>query len=176
MNAIVIVFGLLAIVAMFGAIAYAVSYNRLIAERQEVGDAWATIDVELQRRHALIPELVEAVSAAATHERDLLVELSRRNQAAQAAPHTPQATAAWDPPLASAVAEVVALRERYPTLNSQQNFLRLQNELAITEDRLAAARRFYNTRVAALNTRVDAFPSRLVAARHAIVKAEFFDE
>jgi LemA protein len=73
------------------------------------------------------------------------------------------------------VAQVLALRERYPALNSQQNFLALQRELAVTEDRLAAARRYYNTRVTRLNTAVDAFPSSVVARRHAFVHADLFD-
>lgn len=166
---------IVAIAAAALAIAYGVSYNRLIRSRQEVADAWATIDVELQRRHTLVPQLVESVRAAATHEQQLLVEVSRRNDAAAAAPHTPAAASAWEPPLAAAVAQVLGLRERYPALNSQQNFLALQHELALTEDRIAAARRYYNTRVTKLNTAVAAFPSNLVAGRHAIGPADFFD-
>ena len=101
--------------------------------------------------------------------------MARRNDAAIEAPHTPAAANTWEPPLVEGVAELVALRERYPALNSQANFLRLQGELAITEDRIAAARRFYNTRVEKLNRRVEAFPSSLVAARHGIEQADFFD-
>lgn len=165
----------IAIVAATGGIAYLVSYNRLIARRQEVADSWATIEVELARRHTLVPQLVEIVRSAAAHEQGLLVELARRNDEAVAAPHTPLAATSWEPPLADAVRRVVALRERYPALNSQQNFLGLQRELATTEDRLAAARRFYNTRVVKLNTAVEAFPSKLVARRHHIARADFFD-
>jgi LemA protein len=156
-------------------LAYLVSYNRLVARRQDVADSWATIDVELQRRHVLVPQLVASVRSAATHEQELLAELGRRNTEAAAAPHTPAAATTWEPPLAAALHEVIALRERYPALNSQQNFLRLQHELAITEDRIAASRRFYNTRVQRLNTAIGAFPSNLVASRHHIVTAEFFD-
>jgi LemA protein len=166
---------LVAMVAAFGAIAYAVSYNRLVAKRQEVQTSWATIDVELQRRHLLVPQLVTMVQHAAAHEHQLLVELSTRNAEAAAAPHTPAAASAWEPPLAAAVAQVIGLRERYPALNSQQNFLRLQHELAMTEDRIAAARRFYNTRVQQLNNAVEAFPSAIVARRHGYGKADFFD-
>lgn len=162
-------------VAVVLAIAYAVSYNRLVAKRQEVADSWATIDVELQRRHDLVPRLVESVRAAAAHEQTLLVELARRNEAAAAAPHTAAAASAWEPPLAAAVAQVLALRERYPALNSQQNFLALQRDLATTEDRIAAARRFYNTRVTKLNNAIDAFPSSVVARRHAFAHADLFD-
>lgn len=175
MDALVALAVLVAIAAGIGAIAYAVSYNRLIARRQEVDTSWSTIDVELQRRHVLVPQLVATVQQAAAHEQQLLVELSKRNAEAAAAPHTPAAATAWEPPLVAAVAQVLALRERYPALNSQQNFLHLQDELATTEDRIAAARRFYNTRVQKLNTAVEAFPSAIVARRHSITKADFFD-
>lgn len=173
-----VLIALLVVVAMvvaFGAIAYAVSYNRLVAKRQEVETSWATIDVELQRRHVLVPQLVATVQQAAAHEQQLLVALSTRNAEAAAAPHTPAAASAWEPPLAAAVAQVIGLRERYPALNSQQNFLRLQHELSMTEDRIAAARRFYNTRVQQLNTAIEAFPSAIVARRHGYDKADFFD-
>jgi LemA protein len=165
-------------VAILVAVAFgwAISYNRLVAKRQEVADAWATIDVELQRRHALVPRLVESVEAAAAHEQSLLAELARRNVAAAAAPDTPVAASTWEPPLTATVAQVLALRERYPALDSQQDFLALQRELATTEDRIAAARRFYNTRVTRLNTAVDAFPSSVVAHRHGFAHADLFGE
>lgn len=175
MDAVIAVLVVVAAAAAFVAIAYSVSYNRLVAKRQEVETSWATIDVELQRRHVLVPQLVASVQVAAAHEQHLLVELSRRNAEAAAAPHTPGAASAWEPPLAAAVAQVIGLRERYPALNSQQNFLRLQEELATTEDRIAAARRFYNTRVQRLNTAIDAFPSGVVARRHGFGRADFFD-
>lgn len=157
------------------AVAYLVSYNRFVRQRHAVADSWSVIDVELQRRHRLVPQLVTAVGAAATHERELLTELARRNDQATDAPHTAEAANNWEPPLADAVARVVSLRERYPALNSQQNFLSLHGELGTTEDRIAAARRFYNTRVERLNRRVEAFPSALVARRHGFAKAAFFD-
>jgi LemA protein len=164
-----------AVCAGVPALAYAVSYNRLISERQEVDEAWAVIGTELQRRHGLVPTLIETVRATAAHEHDVLVELARHNDAAAAASHTPSDATKWEPPLARAVAQVLALRERYPALDSQQNFLRVQHELSITEDRIAAARRFYNTRVAQLNTRVEAFPSAVVARRHGVGPADYYD-
>ena len=152
-----------------------VSHTRLVGARNDVAGSWPDVDGELQRRHLLIPRLVETVRAAADHERTLLTELASRNDAALAAPHTPTAASELEPPLADAVARVVGLRERYPQLNSQQNFLKLQEQLSLTEDRIAAARRFYNTRVEHLNRRVEAFPSAIVARRHGFAKAEFFD-
>ena len=166
---------ILGLIAAVLGIAYAVSYNRLIGMRNEITDSWATIDVELHRRHTLVPQLVQTVQASVAHERKVLTELSRRNDEALAAPHTANAASIWEPPLTAAIAQVLALREHYPLLNSQQQFLALQRELTTTEDRIAAARRFYNTRVVRLNTAVDAFPSNVVARRHAIERADFFD-
>lgn len=152
-----------------------VSHTRLVNARNDVAAGWADIDAELERRHALIPALVDVVAAVARHEQVLLTELARRNDDAVAAPHTPSAASQWEPPLAAAARRVVALRERYPELDSQQNFLDLQRRLAMTEDRIAAARRYYNTRVEALNRRIEAFPSSIVASRHGFERAEFFD-
>lgn len=152
-----------------------VSHSRLVVARNDVENGWADVDAELQRRHQLIPQLVTAVQAAATHERELLVELADRNDAALAAPHTAEAASQWEPSVTDAVARVVALRERYPELNSQSNFLELQRDLALTEDRIAAARRYYNTRVERLNRRIEAFPSAIVAGRHGFARADFFD-
>lgn len=166
---------IVAIVVLAPAIAYWVSYNRLVSDRNEVATSWASVDAELERRHTLVPQLVEVVSASAAHERSLLVELASRNDAAVNSPSTPDAANEWEPPLADAVARVIALRERYPALNSQTNFLELQRRLAATEDRIAAARRFYNTRVEAYNRRTEAFPSGWVAARHGFERAAFFD-
>jgi LemA protein len=152
-----------------------ISHTRLVAARNDVEGGWADIDAELQRRHELIPRLVTTVQATATHEQELLVELVRRNDLAIAAPHTPGAANQLEPPLTEAMSQVLALRERYPQLNSQHNFLELQRQLALTEDRIAATRRYYNTRVEQLNRRVEAFPSGIVADRHGFAKAEFFD-
>ncbi len=151
-----------------------VSHTRLAAARNDVESGWADVASELQRRHELIPQLVASVQAAATHERDLLIELARRNDLAVVASHTPDAANQHEPPLTQTVAQVVALGERYPQLNAQHNFLELQRQLALTEDRIAASRRYYNTRVEGLNRRVDAFPSGAVARRHGFEKAEFF--
>ena len=169
---------LISIVVVLGVVApgaWWVSHTRLVAARNDVEGSWADVDAELERRHELIPRLVETVRAAAGHERELLTELATRNDAALAAPHTPGEANRWEPPLADAARRVVALRERYPELNSQQNFLELQRHLAATEDRIAAARRFYNTRVERLNRRIEAFPSSLVAERHGFTRADFFD-
>ncbi len=169
------VIALVVVLAVLVPGAWWVSHTRLVAARNDVEGSWADVDAELERRHDLIPRLVETVQASAGHERQLLAELAARNDAAMAAPHTPGAANRWEPPLVEAARQVVALRERYPELNSRQNFLELQRQLALTEDRLAAARRFYNSRVERLNRRIEAFPSSVVAGRHGFTRAEFFD-
>lgn len=170
----VVVWVVLAVVVVVVA-GYSLSYNRLVQGRNKVTTSWSTVDVELQRRRELIPRLVEAVRAAATHEQELLVGAADAAARATAAPHTPEAAGQVEPAVASAAAALVALRERYPALNSQQNFLALQRDLTATEDRISAARRYYNTVVRNYNTRCDAFPSALVARRHGFAPAEFFD-
>ncbi len=152
-----------------------VSHTRLVAARNDVEGSWADVDSELQRRHDLVPSLVTTVEAAAVHERDVLTELARRNDRAVAAPHTPAAASEHEPLVTESVARVLALREHYPQLNAQHNFLELQRELVTIEDRIAASRRFYNTRVEHLNRRIEAFPSGIVARHHEFAKAEFFD-
>lgn len=167
-----IVIGALAL--LVGGITSLVMYNRLIRERNEVHEAWHTVEVELTRRFQLVPQLVAAVQAAAAHEQRLLVWLTQQNQQAAAQGFAPPAVSHWNPQLVSAIHQVVALREKYPQLNSQQNYLRLQHQLAITEDRIAAARRFYNLQVRQLNDRIGIFPSNLVARVANIRAADHF--
>ena len=156
------------------ALSYLVSYNRMVGDRNRVGSSWATVDAELQRRHELIPNLVEAVKAVATHEQALLVRAAEAHAVAVSADHSPRSAEQNEPAVAAAATQLVALRQRYPQLNSQQNFLDLQHRLTMTEDRIAAARRYYNTVVAKLNRRIDAFPSNIVARRMQIQPAEYF--
>lgn len=170
MTAVAIVGAVVAIIAI-GLIA---SYNRFRSDQQAVGAAWATVDVELTRRAQLVPQLVEVVRATATHERELLVRAAQAAARAETE-HTVEGAGTLEPPVASAALELVGLREKYPQLNSQQAFLDLQQRLSITEDRIAAARRFYNTRVAELNRRIVAFPSNLVAQRIKARPAVFFE-
>jgi LemA protein len=151
-----------------------VSYNRFVSQRQQIASAWATIDAELQRRHLLVPQLVDTVRAAAAHERELLVRLVVAEARAFEARTDPASLGAAEPELQAVLARLTALRESSPQLNSNANFLALQHQLAMIEDRIAAARRFYNTRVVAHNERVDAFPSNLVARNRGFEKAAYF--
>jgi LemA protein len=164
----------LAVVVATLATAYSISYNRLVLARQQVADAWAVIDAELERRHQLIPGLVAAVTATAAHERVVLQRLIDADRRARDAGRTAAERSTPEDDLAAATHAVVALRERYPSLNSQQNFLQLQRELATTEDRLGTARRFHNIKVAELNRRIEAVPSNFVAARHGFTHATYF--
>ncbi|WP_395151644.1 LemA family protein [Ilumatobacter sp.] len=171
---IVIVFFLFAIAAGVGAVAYAMSYNGLVTARQKVSDAWAVVDAELERRHKLIPGLVNAIRATAAHEQRLLLDLIEADRRAAATEHSAAKRSDPEADLEAAARAVVALRVAYPALNSQRNFLELQHELAMTEDRIGAARRFHNIKVAELNRRIQAVPGNLIAGRHAIVQADYF--
>lgn len=153
-----------------------VSYNRFVSQRQQIGSAWATIDAEIQRRHLLVPQLVETVRGAAAHERELLVRLVEADARSFAARSDPSALADVEPSVQAAISRIVALRESSPELDSNANFLALQHQLGMIEDRIAAARRFYNTRVVAHNERVDAFPSNLIARRFGFTKAAYFGD
>ena len=162
-------------VPLLVAASYFVSYNRVVRDRSAVASSWATVDAELQRRHELIPNLVVTVQGVAEHEQALLVRAADAHARATASDHTPASAADVEPAVAAAAAQLVALRERYPQLNSQQNFLDLQKRLTMTEDRIAAARRYYNTVVAKLNRRIEAFPSNFVARRMGAQPAEYFE-
>lgn len=174
MNTVIVVL-LVAGVGVVGAVGSVVSYNRLVNDQNAVETSWATVDAELQRRHELIPRLVESVRGAAAHEQTLLVRAARAHAVAVASGHTPSSATRYEPAVAAAAADLVVLGERYPQLDAQQNFLDLQLRLTITEDRIAAARRYFNMVVAKLNRRVDAFPSNIVARRGGIGPAEYFE-
>ncbi|MEO6570488.1 MAG: LemA family protein [Ilumatobacteraceae bacterium] len=169
------VFAIAVVLVVLLPAAWWVSHTRLVAARSDVAGSWADVDAELQRRHELVPHLIEAVRSAAVHEQELLVDLAARNDDATRSPDTPEAATRFECPLTEAIERVVSLRERHPSLNSQRNFLELHQQLAITEDRIAAARRYYNTRVERLNRRVEAFPSAIVASRHGFTRAAFFE-
>jgi LemA protein len=152
-----------------------VSYNRFISQRNLVQESWRQVDVELHRRYDLVPNLVESVKAYAAHERGIFEEVARLHQAAVAGDSTLVDRAQQESALSGALRQLFAVVENYPVLKSDQNFLGLQQQLAETEDRIAAGRRFYNANVRAYNTRVEAFPSNLVASQFRFAKAEYFE-
>ncbi|WP_205472404.1 LemA family protein [Nocardioides sp. SYSU D00038] len=153
-----------------------VMYNRFVRQRTLVDEAWGGIDVELSRRHALIPNLVEAVKGYAAHEQAVLQSLVAAREAATAhRQDAPKTREAYEDEVGRALAQVLARVEAHPELRASAHFLDLQRELTLTEDRIAAARRFHNGNVRALNTRVRTFPSNLVAAVFGFRTREFFE-
>ncbi|MBJ7358857.1 LemA family protein [Nocardioides sp.] len=153
-----------------------VMYNRFVRQRTLVDESWGGIDVELTRRHELIPNLVETVQGYADHERAVLESLTRAREAATAhRSDDPARRSEFEESVGRALTEVLARVEAYPDLQASQSFLDLQDELTNTEDRIAAARRFYNGNVRAYNTRVATFPSNLVAAMFGFRAREFFE-
>ncbi len=155
----------LAVVVLTPLVWYVASYNRFVSQRTLIESSWAGVDVELTRRHDLVPNLVATVQGYAAHERDVLETLTRAREAAVPLEGTgPQQRTAVEDAVGVAIGTVLARVEAYPELRASENFLQLQRELATTEDRIAASRRFFNNNVAAYNTRVRSVPSNLVAA------------
>lgn len=151
------------------------TYNRFVRLRQHIHETWSGIDVELKRRHDLIPNLVSTVQGYAAHERDTLERVvSLRNQAV-AHHETAESMARDETLLMREVKRLFALVENYPDLKADRHFLSLQEQLALTEDRLAAARRFYNANVREMNQLCRQVPSNLVAAAFGFKPATFFE-
>jgi len=153
----------------------ALTYNALVRIRQQVRESWSGIDTELKRRYDLIPNLVETVRGYAAHEREALESVTEARARASASHGGPASQAADEKPLVDGLRRLLAVAEGYPDLKASGNFLALQKELANTEDRIQAARRFYNANVRDLNTRIEVFPSNLVAGMFHFEPAEFFE-
>ena len=165
----------LAIGIVVAVILYAVMvYNRLVALRQACGQAWADVDVQLKQRHDLVPNLVETVKGYAGHERGTLEAVVHARQAAVSAT-TPAEQAAAENQLTGALRQVFALAEAYPDLKANQNFLQLQSELADLENKIAAARRFFNNATAEFNASIEQFPAVLFARSLGFSHREFFE-
>lgn len=174
----VILLIVIALIVLVGA-AFAVSYNRFVRQRNLVTESWRQIDVELKRRYDLIPNLIETVKAFASHERQVFEAVTQARSMAehvrsQPGIHADQQAAA-EQQLSGSLGRLIAVAENYPTLRSNENFLGLQRELTDTEDRIAAGRRFYNGNVRALNTRIEAFPSNLIAGIFKFTKEQYFE-
>jgi LemA protein len=149
-------------------------YNGLVRARLHVKEAWADIDVQLKRRYDLIPNLVETVKGYATHEKEALeAVISARARAMGAS--TVKEHAQAEGALAGSLKSLFALAEAYPDLKAVASFTQLQAELSDTENKIQAARRFYNTTVMSLNTAVQSFPANMVAGMFGFAPAEFFE-
>ena len=149
-------------------------YNQLVAMRQRVGQAFADVDVQLKLRHDLIPNLVETVKGYAAHERGTLEAVVQARNAAVAA-QGPAQQAAAENMLTGALRQMFALAEAYPDLKANQNFQQLQAELSDVENKIAAARRFFNNAVQEYNTGIQQFPAALFAASLGFSQRTFFD-
>jgi len=150
------------------------TYNGLIRLRNAVKNAWAQIDVQLKRRHDLIPNLVETAKGYMRHERETLEAVTKaRNLAARAGGPAEASNAERN--LSSALGQFFLVVERYPDLKANQNFLSLQEELASTENRIGFARQFYNDQVMRYNIRIQVFPARLIAGMFGFEPLELFE-
>lgn len=148
-------------------------YNGLIARRNQVREAWATVDTQLKRRYDLIPNLVETVRGAAKHESETLSAVTNARNAAMSA--NGPASADAQNKLTQTLKSLFAVAESYPDLKANQNFLELQRELTDTENKIQATRQFYNTVVMGLNTQIEQFPSNIVANMFGILPEKMFE-
>ncbi|KKT82023.1 MAG: LemA family protein [Candidatus Yanofskybacteria bacterium GW2011_GWA2_44_9] len=149
------------------------AYNGLIRSRNRARESWADIDVQLKRRYDLIPNLVEAVKGYASHEQktlDMVIQARSKAMGAKTVAEHAQA----ENVLTGALKSLFALSEAYPQLRAVESFAKLQDELSDTENKIQAARRFYNTNVMTLNTMIEQFPTNLIAGRFGFKKEEFF--
>ncbi|MBI4323980.1 MAG: LemA family protein [Chloroflexi bacterium] len=150
------------------------AYNGLVTLRQAVKNAWAQIDVQLKRRHDLIPNLVNTVKGYAAHEKETFERVI--NARAKATSVTlPAEVMRAEGELSSALTRLLAVAEAYPDLKANQNFLSLQEELTSTENRVAYARQFYNDNVTKLNTRIQTFPTVIIAGMFGFKEEPFFE-
>ena len=162
------------IILAFLVLWFIVIYNGLITFRNRTQEAWSDIDVQLKRRHDLIPNLIETVKGYASHEKGVFEKVTEARAKAISA-QTPQEAGQAENMLTGALKSLFAVAENYPTLRASENFQKLQEELADTENKIQAARRFYNGNVRYFNIKQETFPSNLVAQMFAFKKAEFFE-
>lgn len=148
-------------------------YNGLIARKNQVREAWATVDTQLKRRYDLIPNLIETVRGAAKHEKETLDAVTKARNAAMAANGPADADA--QNKLTETLKSLFAVAENYPDLKANQNFLELQRELTDTENKIQATRQFYNTVVMGLNNQIEQFPSNIVAKMFNIMPEKMFE-
>ncbi|MCW2974547.1 MAG: hypothetical protein JWN72_2820 [Thermoleophilia bacterium] len=154
-----------------------VTYNGLVSRRNRVDESWSGIDVQLKRRHDLIPNLIETVKGYAAHERQTLENVINARNSAVAAQDSgdPAAAGQAEGVLSGALRQVFALGEAYPDLKANTNFLDLQAQLADTEDKISAARRIYNANVRDYNTKIQQVPSNIIAGIGKFTARQFFE-
>lgn len=165
-----IVLAVLAVLALWAV----ADYNGLVALKNRAKEAWADIDVQLKRRYDLIPNLMETVKGYAAHERQLFEKVTEARAAAMGAKTTAE-RAEKENALSETLKSLFAVAENYPDLKASTNFLELQRELTDTEDKIQAARRFYNTNVRDLNIKIESFPSSIIASMFGFGKMDLFE-
>jgi len=170
MNSTYILFGILGVAVIW----FIVIYNGFVRLVNRVKEAWADIDVQLKRRYDLIPNLVETVKGYATHEREAFEKVTEARARALGAQSVKEKEKA-DNQVKEALKSIFAVAEAYPQLRAVESFVNLQNELSDTENKIQAARRFYNGNTRDLNIKTDSFPSNVVARMFNFQKAEFFE-
>ncbi len=169
MTILYIILGIIALIILW----LVLTFNGLVRRRYHVREAWSDIDVQLKRRHDLIPNLVETVKGYASHERELFEKVSMARAAAMGASTKDEKDKAENA-LSGTLKTLFAVAENYPQLKANENFMQLQNELSDTENKIQAARRFYNVNVMDFNTKIDTFPTNLIAGAFRFKKEEFF--
>lgn len=162
-------------VVLVAVIWWIATYNRFVRLKHTTKESWADIDVELKRRYELIPNLVETVKGYARHERDVLERVVQLRNVAMNNHGSPASQAKDENALLASMKSLFAVVESYPQLKSDANFRALQEELAVTEDRIAAARRFFNGNVRELRNLRESFPTSLVASTAGVEEPTFFE-
>ncbi len=165
-----IILGVIVVIVLYAIMLY----NRMVALRQTVNQSWSDISVQLKQRHDLVPNLVETVKGYAAHERGTLEAVTQARNAAVSAAN-PEAQAKAENMLTGALRQLFALSEAYPDLKANQNFLQLQSDLSDIENKIAAARRFFNNAVQEFNTAIQSFPMVLVAGPMGFTQRTFFE-
>ncbi|MCD6085894.1 LemA family protein, partial [bacterium] len=165
-----IIFGVLAVLVLW----IIFIYNRLVTLKNRVREAWSDIEVQLKRRYNLIPNLVETVKGYASHEKEVFEKVTQARTKAIGAQNLKEKAIAENM-LSNTLKSLFAVAENYPQLKSSENFQKLQEELTDTEDKIQAARRFYNGNVRDFNIKIESFPSNIIAKIFNFKKVEFFE-
>jgi LemA protein len=165
-----IVLGLLVLIGLW----FWATYNSLVRGRNQVKEAWSDIDVQLKRRYNLIPNLVETVKGYATHEREVFEQVTEARSRAMGAQGAAEKAKAENA-LAGTLKSLFAVAENYPQLRASENFSKLQDELSDTENKIQASRRFYNGNVRDFNTKIETFPTKMIAGMFGFKAMEFFE-
>jgi len=168
-------FVVVAVVVLLPILYVVLTYNTLVALRNHIRDAWANIDTELKRRYELIPNLVATVKGYAAHEKEIFERITQLRAQCMAGQGTPTQQAVDENLLVGALQRLMLVEENYPQLKADQNFLELQHELVNTENRIQAARRFFNGNVRDYRNKCETFPSSIIAGAFGFQPQDYFN-